>query len=828
MDIKTELLDFYSREGLNLIPLKYGDKKPAIRTWKEYQQRRITKEEINALFLQEKQHNIGVVCGAISDNLYVLDFDTEEIFHKFFTKTDGLTVVKTGRGYHVYFKAEKPVKTLKMLDSEEREIATLKGEGSYVVGPPSLHQLGSTYEFIQRGEIPRITGDVRQQVKERAKEIGLIVPKDKIDIEGLLKGVLKGNRDNALLYLIHFLRRADILKENALKICEVWNKKNKPPLEDVRSKIEYHYTLPTPYHYFYTLDPGIWTIVNAPITPGVDMNGSNNDLICKKRSKNKKVTEREKEEFDYKKWREDFKAQKPLIRKIECAINYFDDLGICYFYIPAPSRSEGTKISPLIAASSVIPVRPEGLVLNGEFPNAPGLPPIFPQAKFLYGAGETFLKPQCLREMEQCLREHVDDPILLYKAQKGVEKNDFSSCTDILNSISFKNIIIKLVSKSEFYLDFEDKRYNKFLICWILGTYVLPVFTYYPILTLFGLRNTGKSTIIDYVLNWAFNSGGNTIMSSKSAFFRDIHVSKGVFAIDHYEKVKKDSEYYQWISLALEGGWNKNSFIRISEKEGDTFKPKDYSIFAPYIIGTRRLTDVFEEKGIVLDTEGTKNAIFKERCDKMSDDPEFADFIHFGLVFGLLFGKKIKHIYQNFDELHELNSRAYNIIKPILSVAKLMPEGYYDDVKSLLLELMKKREEEREDIEELLLLYLAANEHIATITLSELKDVMDRHYPLNNKNGYHPNAIKSDMRKLKIDKKQKKNPVTYYLDRKAINAKIKTRGLEKKLEEWEKVREKNVCDGCGQEAYTSEYESGVWLCDECRKLEEQRGGEKRL
>ena len=127
------LLNYYTRERLNLILLIHGDKKPAVSTWKEYQQRKITKEEINTFFLQGTQHNIGVVCGTISDNLYVLDFDTEEIFHRFFTKTDGLTLVKTGQGYHVYFKTESPVKTLKMLDSEGREIVTLKGEGSYVV-----------------------------------------------------------------------------------------------------------------------------------------------------------------------------------------------------------------------------------------------------------------------------------------------------------------------------------------------------------------------------------------------------------------------------------------------------------------------------------------------------------------------------------------------------------------------------------------------------------------------------------------------------------------------------------------------------------------------
>ena len=259
-----ELLDYYETENLNVIPLIHGDKKPA-GEWKEYQQRKITKDEINRFFRpDQKAHNIGVVCGAISDNLYVLDFDSDELFHKFFTKEDGLTVVKTGRGYHVYFKAESPVKTLKIHDGEGREIATLKGEGSYVVAPPSRHPSGCYYEFIKRGEIQKLSGDVRQEFKERAQKLGLKVSKEKIDIETLLKGVPDGNRDNSLTYLIHFLRRADVRsKEKALKMCEAWNKRNKPPLEDVSYKVDYHYELAEPYSYFYSLDPGLWYITDT-------------------------------------------------------------------------------------------------------------------------------------------------------------------------------------------------------------------------------------------------------------------------------------------------------------------------------------------------------------------------------------------------------------------------------------------------------------------------------------------------------------------------------------------------------------------------------------
>jgi len=59
------------------------------------------------------------------------------------------------------------------------------------------------------------------------------------------------------------LRRAGASKVDALKICEAWNKQNKPPLEDVSYKVDYHYELAEPYKYFYSLDPGRWTITDT-------------------------------------------------------------------------------------------------------------------------------------------------------------------------------------------------------------------------------------------------------------------------------------------------------------------------------------------------------------------------------------------------------------------------------------------------------------------------------------------------------------------------------------------------------------------------------------
>ena len=545
-----------------------------------------------------------------------------------------------------------------------------------------------------------------------------------------------------------------------------------------------------------------------------------------KRKEKKGKRKAPKEEFDYNEWKNELLAPKPQIKYIDCTINYIDKFGIAYLY--THTLSEDNKISPLITVSTAIPVFSQEVVVNGGIPKLDRVSGTFPQEVYVNSGVEKFLQPNLSVEMRDLLLRVLKEPLSSWKPISRGKKNGCSECVCIQDYSLLKNIKEKTCNKSEYYLDYGDKRYNKLIVCWIFGTYVLPVFTYFPYLTFFGLRNTAKTTNIDFILKWGFNGGGNTIIASKSSFFRNIHGSKGVVGIDHFEKVKRDSEYYSWVTLALEGGWNKNSCVRISEKFGDSYVPKDYSIFAPYVIGTRRLSEVFEEKGIVIETEQTEQAIFKERCDQMDNDPDFQTFIRYGLEFGLLYGEKVKEVYDNFDDLHDLNSRAYNIVKPILSIAKVLMPDDYDDIKALLLELMKRREEEREDREETLLIYLAAHENIIKIVLSDLTKAMETFYP-----GIHFNAIKGDMRKLKIGKKHSTHPIVYYLDRSAIEQKIKIRGLKKKLEEWlEGAKEKNICDNCGEEAFTTEYE-GEELCQDCRQMREkyksqEEEGQRRL
>ncbi len=55
---------FYSTLGLNIIPLRQGEKRPLFK-WEQYQRRVVTQEELTAWFGAEQPHNMGIVCGKV-------------------------------------------------------------------------------------------------------------------------------------------------------------------------------------------------------------------------------------------------------------------------------------------------------------------------------------------------------------------------------------------------------------------------------------------------------------------------------------------------------------------------------------------------------------------------------------------------------------------------------------------------------------------------------------------------------------------------------------------------------------------------------------------
>jgi len=156
MSIKEIALQ-YIDTGLCALPAIKAEKRPAIgRRWKEYQYRLPTEEEWKFWFADA----ICIVCGKVSGNLRIIDFDQQgRAFEAFKSRCDpelfDRLVIETSQsgGYHIIFRTESEMKIEQKLarDADGKTLIETLGKGKLFLCTPT-----PGYELIQRdfGRIP--------------------------------------------------------------------------------------------------------------------------------------------------------------------------------------------------------------------------------------------------------------------------------------------------------------------------------------------------------------------------------------------------------------------------------------------------------------------------------------------------------------------------------------------------------------------------------------------------------------------------------------------------------------------------------------------------
>ena len=193
--------------GISVIPWQHRTKEPAhdrlpvVRreedgrarpSWSEYRRRRPSDAELQRWF-HDGGCGIATICGAVSEGLMVLDIESAEAFEQWRAYAcslldeaivDALPVVRTGRGKHVYFRMDEPLRSSVLArrnkpNGERREapttevLAETRGEGSAAVTAPTIHPLGRRYtvEHGSLSHIPRLTPAQVQALLDAARAL---------------------------------------------------------------------------------------------------------------------------------------------------------------------------------------------------------------------------------------------------------------------------------------------------------------------------------------------------------------------------------------------------------------------------------------------------------------------------------------------------------------------------------------------------------------------------------------------------------------------------------------------------------------------------------
>jgi len=154
-------------------PRDDGSKRP-IDAWKEYQAERPTREQMSRWYADDDRGGLGVVCGRVSGNLELLEFDDRDTYDRFVDAVNeidgglrtlvarieaGYLEETPGGGIHWLYRCDEVGGNTKLASRRDGagEVQTLietRGEGGYVVLAPSngrVHPSGKPYRLLAGG-----------------------------------------------------------------------------------------------------------------------------------------------------------------------------------------------------------------------------------------------------------------------------------------------------------------------------------------------------------------------------------------------------------------------------------------------------------------------------------------------------------------------------------------------------------------------------------------------------------------------------------------------------------------------------------------------------
>lgn len=159
----------YVAAGLSVIPIRAdGSKAPKLDRGEveQYRERFPTDDELARWFAPDKPVGLAVVCGKVSGNLAVLDFETAAAWERWLDRVSGTPlaaavpgmprVVTPKGGRHLYCRLlEGWAAGAKLaMRSKSETLIEIRGQGHYVLAPgcpPACHPLNKPYQFEAKG-----------------------------------------------------------------------------------------------------------------------------------------------------------------------------------------------------------------------------------------------------------------------------------------------------------------------------------------------------------------------------------------------------------------------------------------------------------------------------------------------------------------------------------------------------------------------------------------------------------------------------------------------------------------------------------------------------
>jgi hypothetical protein len=236
----------------------------------------------------------------------------------------------------------------------------------------------------------------------------------------------------------------------------------------------------------------------------------------------------------------------------------------------------------------------------------------------------------------------------------------------------------------EEYIELEDDTTYDFLTLWAIGTYFFHLFPAYPYIYVGGIKQTGKTKLLNILERICFNAK-NSLDITESALFRNVEIFRLTLLIDEAD-ILDNPERRQSIRKLLWGGYKRGSLV--NRTNPNTLQPEWFEVYSPKAIANiKGVEDVLEDRCIVLIMKRGKR---KEIINKeIPFEAEFWQRIRDMLyVFYLTYFSELSELSELSEggkggDLERLSGRELELWKPILTLALFFDkhiEGLYSRI----------------------------------------------------------------------------------------------------------------------------------------------------
>lgn len=194
--------------------------------WGKYQTQRVDEVDLTNWF-KGTDYDIAIITGKVS-GIVVVDIDPKRgsTLKGWLDRYPTNLIVRTGSGgAHCYYRYPEGLSVGNAVDLEPG--IDLRGDGGYVVAPPSRHSSGGRYEWVSTGEPADFPLDVlrKQEVKHEQQRTENWIT------SLLANGAGEGSRNDALASLAGYFASRGEPVDIARTVLSYWNQKNSPPID---------------------------------------------------------------------------------------------------------------------------------------------------------------------------------------------------------------------------------------------------------------------------------------------------------------------------------------------------------------------------------------------------------------------------------------------------------------------------------------------------------------------------------------------------------------------------------------------------------------------